>query len=90
MSFIKVFLIYVVVVNLVTFLLYGVDKRKAQKNKWRISEKTLLGAALAGGSVGALFGMHVFRHKTKHWKFKIGVPSCLIFHMALLYLYCAK
>ena len=77
--------VYIVAVNLMTFLLYGADKRRAQKNKWRIPEKTLLGAALAGGSVGALLGMYVFRHKTKHWKFKIGVPACLIFHMVLLY-----
>ncbi len=79
----KLILIYLLVMNLITFLMYGVDKRKAIKNKWRIPEKTLLGAAFLGGSVGALLGMKVFRHKTKHWKFKICVPVCLVLHAAL-------
>lgn len=54
-----------------------IDKRKAQKNLWRISERTLMGAAVAGGSLGVLLGMHTFRHKTKHLKFTIGVPVIL-------------
>lgn len=54
-----------------------IDKRKAQKNLWRISERTLIGTAVAGGSLGVLLGMHTFRHKTKHMKFTIGVSVIL-------------
>ncbi len=73
----KILLIYLLAVNLAAFLLYGMDKQRAIKKQWRISEKTLLGIAFCGGSIGALAGMHVFRHKTKHWKFKILVPLFL-------------
>ena len=59
---------YLVIINVVTFLIYGIDKRKAVKHKYRISEKTLILMALIGGSIGALIGMKVFRHKTKHLK----------------------
>lgn len=76
-------LLYGVVINIVTFAYYGIDKQRAIKKEWRIPEKTLLGLALIGGSVGALLGMEVFRHKTKHWKFKIGVPLCLLLHLVL-------
>lgn len=79
----KIFLIYVVIINIATFSLYGIDKRKAKKNAWRIKESTLLFAALIGGSVGALAGIYIFRHKTKHLKFKIGVPLILILQVAL-------
>ena len=54
-----------------------IDKRKAQRNLWRISERTLIGTAVVGGSLGVLLGMHTFRHKTKHLKFTIGVPVIL-------------
>ncbi|MGN0157739.1 MAG: DUF1294 domain-containing protein [Brotaphodocola sp.] len=86
----KILLFYLLVINLMTFILYGDDKRRAVKNKWRIPEKTLLGAAFLGGSAGALAGMQVFHHKTKHWKFKIGVPVCLVLHVVLGYLYCTE
>lgn len=79
----KVLLIYLAVINAVTFLLYGIDKLKAKKNAWRIKESTLLLAALIGGSVGALAGMYTFRHKTKHLRFKIGVPLILVCHIAI-------
>ena len=69
--------------NLLSFALYGIDKSKAKRGAWRIPEKTLLLAALLGGSLGALLGMEVFRHKTKHWKFKLLVPLFLILHIAL-------
>ena len=69
--------------NLLSFALYGIDKAKAKQGAWRIPEKTLLLAALLGGSLGALLGMEVFRHKTKHWKFKLLVPLFLILHIAL-------
>ena len=79
----KLAVVYLLLVNLAAFIFYGVDKRKAIKNRWRIPERTLLGVAFIGGSVGALMGMKVFRHKTKHWKFKIGVPVFLVLHIVI-------
>lgn len=79
----KFLLIYLAVINTVTFLLYGIDKLKAKKNAWRIKESTLLGFALIGGSLGALAGMYAFHHKTKHLKFKLGVPLILILQVAI-------
>ena len=70
-------------VNLLAFALYGVDKVKAKKGAWRIPEATLLLVAFLGGSLGALLGMELFRHKTKHAKFKVLVPLFLILHIAL-------
>lgn len=71
-------LIYLAVVNLVTFFLYGIDKWKAKRSKWRIEESTLLWWAAFGGSIGALLGMKAWHHKTQHKKFTIGVPAILI------------
>jgi uncharacterized membrane protein YsdA (DUF1294 family) len=79
----KWFLLILAAVNLFAFLLYGVDKAKAKKGAWRIPEATLLLAAALGGSLGALLGMELFRHKTKHLKFRVLVPLCLIVHIAL-------
>jgi len=64
--------------NLITFIVYGIDKRKAKKRLWRIPEATLIGLALMGGSVGAFLGMKFFHHKTKHIKFYVGVPAIFI------------
>lgn len=74
----KLILLYLLIVNAVSFLLMLVDKRKAQKNLWRIPESTLLLSAAIGGSLGALAGMYKFRHKTKHLKFTLGVPAILV------------
>lgn len=82
--FIKIVIMYLAAINLLAFLLYGIDKWKAKADQWRISEKTLLLTALLGGSVGALAGMQIFRHKTHHWKFRILVPLFLILHASLL------
>ena len=79
----KTILLLLVAVNLVSFTLYGLDKLKAKKGLWRIKESTLLLIAALGGSVGALLGMEVFRHKTKHWQFKVLVPVFLVLHIAL-------
>ena len=79
----KYILIFLAVINIITFMLYGIDKAKAKKKKWRIPEAALLTTAFFGGSVGALLGMCLFRHKTKHIKFKILVPLFLILHIAL-------
>lgn len=75
---------YLAVVNLVGFTLMGVDKRKAIKHSWRISEATLFLIALIGGSVGSFIGMHVFRHKTKHWYFVWGMPIIMIIQIIVV------
>ncbi len=79
----KSILLLLIAVNLVSFALYGLDKVKAKRGLWRIRESTLLLVAALGGSLGALMGMELFRHKTKHWKFKILIPLFLLLHMAL-------
>ena len=76
--------LYLLLINLVALVVYGVDKHRAKKGQWRISEKTLFLLPLAGGSVGAIAGMYLFRHKTKHWYFRIGLPVILASHLALL------
>lgn len=81
---IKLLFIYLVIVNIVTFAMYGIDKKRAIKDQWRISEKTLLGAAFIGGSFGAFAGMRVFRHKTQHGLFKILVPVYMIVHIIVI------
>ena len=73
-----IILIYLAIVNIVTFFLFGIDKRKAKRDKWRIQESTLLWWAAAGGSIGALLGMKAWHHKTLHRKFTWGVPAILI------------
>ena len=79
-------LYYLIVINIVTFLVYGIDKWKAKKGSWRISEATLLILAVIGGSIGALLGMRVWHHKTMHKKFKYGLPLILLVQIALIYL----
>ena len=74
---------YLLAVNIVTFLLYGTDKYKAKKGKWRISEATLLTMAAIGGSIGAWAGMRLWHHKTMHKKFKYGIPVIIILQVAL-------
>lgn len=80
----KIGIAYLVVANLIGFVLMGIDKRKAKKKQWRIPEKTLFLSAILGGSVGALYGMHLFRHKTKHKSFVFGMPAILIVQMLLV------
>lgn len=70
--------VYLIIINLTAFIMYGADKQKAVRHKWRIPERVLIGIAVFGGSVGALLGMKVFHHKTKHMKFVIGVPVIII------------
>ena len=79
----KILLIYLAAVNLLAFVLMAADKSKARNNRWRISERTLILTAAAGGSVGALLGMLAFRHKTRHPKFTVGIPVILILQLAL-------
>ena len=75
---------YLLAVNIVTFLLYGIDKYKAKKGKWRISEATLLTMAAIGGSIGAWAGMRLWHHKTMHKKFEYGIPLISIMQIALV------
>lgn len=76
---------YLLVINVLALIFYGIDKQKAIHNKWRIKESTLLGLSLIGGSLGALLGMLVFHHKTKKPRFKFGVPAMLIMHVIILF-----
>ena len=69
---------FLICINVVTFLVYGIDKWKAKQGSWRISEATLLLFAIVGGSIGALLGMKVWHHKTMHEKFKYGLPLILV------------
>ena len=84
----NVFPYYLIFINIVTFLVYGIDKWKAKQGSWRISEATLLMLAVIGGTIGALLGMQVWCHKTmhKHKKFKYGLPLILLAQIALIYL----
>ncbi len=78
--------IYFAVVNILGFALMGIDKRRAQRSAFRIPEATLFAVAIIGGSIGSILGMQVFRHKTKHWYFKFGMPIILILQIVLFVL----
>ncbi|MCR4583680.1 MAG: DUF1294 domain-containing protein [Prevotella sp.] len=81
---------YLIATNVVTFLVYGLDKLKAKYNRWRITEVSLLLLAVLGGSVGAWLGMQVWHHKTLHKKFKYGVPLIFLLQLVLLLWYLAQ
>lgn len=83
-SFLHIALIYLIAINVATFLTYGIDKWKAKRAKWRIREAALLMLAVWGGSVGAWLGMKVWHHKTQHKKFKYGVPAIIVVQLALV------
>ena len=74
---------YLLIMNVIGFVLMFVDKKRAQNNQWRIKEATLFLSAAIGGSIGSMLGMKVFRHKTKHWSFLIGMPAIFIIQVAL-------
>ena len=80
----NIILYYLLAVNIATFFLYGIDKYKARKGRWRISEATLLMMAVIGGSIGAWSGMRLWHHKTMHKKFKYGLPIIIILQVALV------
>lgn len=81
----KILITYFIIINLITFAVFGIDKLKAVKDKWRIPEKVLFLLSIIGGSAGALLGMYTFRHKTKKPAFKFGIPAILIVQIVLLY-----
>lgn len=76
---------YIGIMCLVSFILFGADKSKAKRHAWRIPEKVLFGSALIGGALGALIGMQVFRHKTKHLSFKILIPLFLVLNIVAVF-----
>lgn len=84
LNWVYIVLIYLAVINVVTFFVYGIDKWKAKRSKWRVPEGTLLWWAVFGGSIGALLGMKVWHHKTQHRKFTWGVPAILIAQIAIV------
>jgi uncharacterized membrane protein YsdA (DUF1294 family) len=81
---------YLLVINAVAFIVYGIDKLKARKGRWRIPEATLLLLAIVGGSVGAWFGMKAWHHKTMHLKFKYGLPAIILLQLALAVYLCTR
>ena len=85
MNLTNILIIYLVIINLAAFFIFGIDKRRAIKNRWRIAESTLFLLALIGGSIGAEAGMYVFHHKTRHLRFVIGIP--LIFILLVFFVF---
>ncbi len=85
MTALKLFVVYVVIINIISFIVMGYDKHQAKKHKWRVSENTLMFLAFIFGSIGSMAGMYTFRHKTKHIKFKIGFPLMLVSNIIMAY-----
>lgn len=83
----KISVTYVLIINLIGFIIMLIDKQRAVHKEWRIPEKTLLGISIFGGAIGMLWGMSIFRHKTKHKKFTIGVPFILLMQICLVIIY---
>ena len=81
----KIIAAYLILINLIGFVTMGIDKRKARKKLWRISESTLFFIAIIGGSLGSILGMRVFHHKTRHWYFVYGMPLILVLQVVLTY-----
>ncbi len=81
----KILLYYLILINIIAFIIIYIDKQKAIKHKWRIKESTLFLISIIGGSLGTLVGMYTFRHKTKHIKFTLGIPFILILQILLIY-----
>lgn len=80
----KFIILFFIIMSIVTFIMYFIDKRKAVKKRWRIPEATLLTVSFLGGSFGAFLAMKTFRHKTQHAKFYITVPVMMVLHIALI------
>lgn len=76
-------ILYLVIINVITFVIFGVDKYKAIRQEWRIRESTLLGLALIGGSIGGWLAMYIFHHKTKKVKFFVGIPVILVIQIVV-------
>jgi uncharacterized membrane protein YsdA (DUF1294 family) len=85
-----IIIIYLLLINIVSFFFMGLDKYKAMKNLWRTPEKTLFLLAILGGSLGSNIGMYIFHHKTKHKSFVIGMPTIFILHIIVVIFYIHK
>ena len=85
-TIITVVILYLVIINVVGYIIMGVDKKRAIRGAWRISEASLFLTALVGGSLGCTLGMHYFHHKTKHWYFRYGMPAIFLAEAFILYL----
>lgn len=83
----KILVLYLCIINILSFSLMGIDKFKARRGLWRIPEKTLFLSALLGGAMGSILGMKLFRHKTKHRSFTIGMPCLFLLNVAALGLF---
>lgn len=81
--------IYIAAINLAGFIIMGVDKKRAVRGAWRISEASFFLTAVLGGALGCTLGMHRFRHKTRHWYFRYGLPTIFVVEL-LLFLFCRK
>ena len=81
----KVAIYYLAAINVIAFILYGLDKLWAKKGRWRVPERSLILIAAAGGSIGEIAAMKVWHHKTKHNKFRLGLPAILLAQIALIY-----
>ncbi len=86
MDALELIIVYLIVINIIGFFIMGIDKRKAIRHAYRIPEATLFLIALIGGSIGSILGMHLFRHKTKHWYFVYGMPAILILQILIVFL----
>ncbi|QCS51737.1 DUF1294 domain-containing protein [Priestia flexa] len=80
-------MIYAILINLIGLYVMNADKKRAQRNEWRIKEQTLWTIAIIGGALGATIGMSLYRHKTKHASFRFGLPALVVVHLALLLIY---
>lgn len=86
MDVILILVTYAILINIIGFLMMGIDKWKAKKQAFRIPEATLFTIAIIGGSIGSILGMFTFHHKTRHWYFLYGMPAILILQIALIFL----
>lgn len=84
MNAFQLIMIYIIAINIISFIVMGVDKRKAQKRAWRIPESTLFVLAIIGGSIGSIAGMYLFHHKTRKWYFAYGMPVILAIQVILM------
>lgn len=85
-----IIILYLIAINLIGFCMMGVDKRKARRGKWRVKEASLFLAAVIGGSLGSWLGMYVFRHKTKHWYFVVGMPLILVLQVIVVLFFISR
>ncbi len=86
----SIFIIYLAIINVITFIVFGIDKKRAVNHKWRIPEATLFLLSILGGSFGGIIGMCLFRHKTRKFIFRLGLPLILIAEIACICFYMYK